>query len=126
MGIVHGRILLSNAAKPDLKGLNLEVICDSGAIVTCIPQSVAEQLQLEQVETRVATITDGTSHRVPYVAPVKIQFDNRTSVGGALVFGEQVLLGATAVQDMDLMLDMRNEELIVPPDRPNFAVNPVL
>ncbi|MEM6315842.1 MAG: clan AA aspartic protease [Planctomycetota bacterium] len=117
---------MSNAAKPELKPLNLEVICDSGAIVTCIPKSVADQLQLETIEQRVATIADGSTHRAPYVGPIKISFDNRTSVGGALVFGEQVLLGATAMQDMDVILDMRKEELTVPPDRPNFAVNPIL
>ena len=42
-----------------------------------------------------------------------------------MVIGNEVLLGAIPMQDMDVLIDPRNERLILPPDRPNFALSKV-
>ena len=67
---------------------------DNGAIMLCIPQSVAHQLELEELDKRPVTIADGTSHLVPYVGPIRVDFENRFCFVGALVNGDEILLGA--------------------------------
>ena len=42
-----------------------------------------------------------------------------------MVIGNEVLLGAIPMQDMDVLIDPRNERLILPPDRPNIALSKV-
>ena len=44
------------------------------------------------------------SRLVPYVGPVEIRFKNRVGLTGALVLGDQVLIGAIPMEDMDLIV----------------------
>jgi hypothetical protein len=41
---------------------------------------------------------------VPYVGPIEVRFKNRVGFAGALVMGDQVLLGAIPMEDMDLVV----------------------
>ena len=41
----------------------------------CIPQSVAHQLELEELDKRPVTISDGSSQQAPYVGPVRVDFE---------------------------------------------------
>ncbi len=125
MGTIYADLKVRNAAKSQLQELEVRSVCDSGAVITCVPQEVAEQLDLNILGEKTATTADGKPHRVPYAGPVQISFLNRTCVSGVLIFGNEVLLGATDMQDLDVTLDIRNEKLILPPDCPNFAVYPV-
>ncbi|HLL91190.1 MAG TPA: clan AA aspartic protease [Tepidisphaeraceae bacterium] len=121
MGHVRVDIRLSNPREPSLQPVTVNALVDTGATVTCLPQRVADQLKLTPLEARTATVADGRSVKADYAGPIKIEFENRMCFTGALVFGDDVLLGAVAVEDMDLIIDMRNQRLAVPPDRPNFA-----
>jgi len=58
---------------------------------------------------------------VPYVGPIEIRFKNRAGFGGALVMGDQVLLGAIAMEDMDLVVIPKTRELDVNPRSPNIG-----
>ncbi len=64
-------------------------------------------------------------HRVPYVGPVKVAFDNRQCYVGALVLGNEVLLGSVPMEDMDVLISPARQELIVNPANPNMAVSVV-
>lgn len=104
MGIVRTQLRLANDAKPELEELDAEALVDTGALHLCIPEHVAMQLQLRIVETGEVILADGKPHQVPYVSPVRIELLGRHSVCGALVLGNQVQLGAIAMQDMDLIM----------------------
>ena len=45
------------------------------------------------------TLADGSKTLVPYVGPVRVAFANRTGFVGALVLGEEVLMGAIPMED---------------------------
>ena len=49
----------------------------------CIPEHIAVQLQLPEIEKREVTTADERSHVVPYVGPIQIRFQNRTCFTGA-------------------------------------------
>jgi len=77
MGLTYSKIKVSNPRLPLLKPVELNSLVDTGALMLCIPQSVAFQLELEELDRRPVTVADGTSHQVPYVGPVRVDFENR-------------------------------------------------
>lgn len=119
MGPTYSKIRLSNPRLPSLKPVELVSLVDAGALMLCIPQTVAYQLELEELDMRPVTIADGSSHRVPYVGPVRVDFDNRFCFVGALVTGDEALLGALPMEDMDLVVHPGTQQLMPNPLHPN-------
>jgi hypothetical protein len=54
--------------------------------------------------TKDVTLADGSRRTVPYVGPVRTCFKNRVAFVGAITMGDQILLGAIPMEDMDLVL----------------------
>jgi clan AA aspartic protease len=125
MGTVYANIELSNLLRSDLTPVNIDALVDSGAINLCIPEIVQRELGLEIVRKRVVQMADGSLVECGVVEPISVRFENRRTTTTALVIGDEVLLGAIPMQDMDVLIDPRNERLIVPPERPNFALSKV-
>jgi clan AA aspartic protease len=120
MGYIHAEIELSNPRESGLNPLNVRAMVDTGALTLCIPEHVQLQLRLEEAEKREITTADGRKSVVSYVGPVKVRFRNRSAFVGALVLGDEVLLGAVPMGDMDLVLSPARRELIVNPESPNI------
>jgi len=125
MGSVYATIRLSNALRPDLRSVEVEALVDSGAINLCIPELVSRELGFEPDEKRLVELADGSTQQVDVVEPVRVFFEGRRTTTTALVLGNEVLLGAIPMQDLDVLIDPRNERLILPHDRPNFALSKV-
>ena len=119
------RITLSDPRMADLNPVEVEALADTGAVHTCIPEHVALQLRLEPSDQKEFTIADGTRRVVPYVGPIEVRFKNRLGYGGALVMGDQVLLGAIAMEDMDLVVCPKDRRIDVNPSSPNIACSTV-
>jgi clan AA aspartic protease len=119
MGLTYSKIKLSNPRNASLLPIELNSLVDTGALMLCIPQSVAHQLELEELDKRPVTIADGSSHQVPYVGPVRVDFENRFCFVGALVIGDEILLGAVPMEDMDLVVHPATQKLMPNPLHPN-------
>jgi clan AA aspartic protease len=123
VGLVFAKIQLSNPGQPHLQTLTVDSLVDSGAVHLCIPEHVKIQLQLETVDQKEVTLADGSHRLIPYVGPLKLQFENRIGFAGALVMGDQVLLGAIPLEDMDLVIVPSERRLVVNPNSPNIATS---
>lgn len=121
MGQIFAEIQLSNPAKSELIPVKTRALVDTGALFLCIPAHVAIQLNLTEFEKREVTIADGSKKLVPYVGPIKINYQNRMCLTGALVLGEMTLLGAIPIEDMDLIIHPAQLKLTVNPQNPNIA-----
>lgn len=121
MGLVNGNLILRNPRLPDLDPVNVVALADSGATHLCIPEHVQIQLRLERIDSKEVTLADGSKKLVPYVGPVELRFKNRVGFSGALVMGDQVLLGAIPMEDMDLVVIPKTRTLDINPNSPNFA-----
>jgi len=120
MGMINVSIELSNPRKTELSPLSVEALVDTGAMTICIPEHIAVQLELEEIEKREVTTADERSDIVPYVGPIQIRFQKRTCFTGALVIGESVLLGAVPMEDMDLVVEPSRQCVTVNPKSPNI------
>jgi len=121
MGLVNGKVLLKNPRLPELTPVDVVALADSGAVHLCIPEHVQIQLKLEPIDNKEVTLADGSKKLVPYVGPIELRFKNRVGFAGALVMGDQVLLGAIPMEDMDLIIIPKTRTLDVNPDSPNIA-----
>ena len=120
MGYVHATIELSNPREPELKPIRTAALADTGALMLCIPEDLAVQLKLKQESEREVTVADGRSMTVAYVGPVKVAFGDRICFVGALVMGDDVLLGAVPMEDMDLTVHPSRQRLEPDPRSPNI------
>ncbi len=120
MGLIYADIDLINPREPGLRPMKARAMFDSGAITLCIPEHVALQLNLAELEKRAVTTADGRSALVSYVGPLQIRFENRNCFTGALVMGDAVLMGAVPMEDMDLVLNPRLQQVTVNPASPNI------
>jgi clan AA aspartic protease len=123
MGITYADVRLANDARADLEEINASALVDTGALHLCIPEHVALQLQLSHRQPREVQTADGKSHLVPYVSPVRISLLGRECVTGALVFGNQVLLGSIPMEDIDLVIEPSRQKVTVNPASPNIPMS---
>lgn len=126
MGLIRGSVTLSNPTRPELEPLPVSALADSGAVHLCIPEHLAIQLQLAELERREVMLADGRRRSVPYVGPVEVRFRNRRCFTGAMVLGTEVLLGAIPMEDMDLVLKPQLQSLEVNPESPNIPKSLVM
>ena len=120
MGQVFAEIELSNPRRSDLSPIRVQALEDTGALMLCIPEHVALQLQLKTESTREVSVADGRKMNVPYVGPIRVSFGKRFCFVGALVLGDEVLLGAVPMEDMDLVISPSRREITVDPASPNI------
>ena len=93
MALIYADVNLSNMQRPELSALQTRALVDSGALHLCIAEHVALQLKLQELEKREVIVADGNKRLVPYVGPLVVKIANRTSLSGAMVLGDEVLLG---------------------------------
>lgn len=123
MGLVRTKLSLTNPKRSDLAPIEVDALVDTGAMHLCLPQRVSAQLDLEELEHRTVTLADGSTQRVPYAGPVKTTFRNRSCFTGAMVFGDEVLLGAIPMEDMDLVVRPLTNDVVANPASPNFPAS---
>ena len=121
MGLTNANIMLRNPRLPELEPVEVDALADTGAVHLCIPSHIQIQLKLEEIDKKEVTLADGSQKLVPYVGPIELRYKNRVGFAGALVMGDQSLLGVIPMEDMDLVVVPKTREVIVNPNSPNIA-----
>ena len=120
MGPTYAGIQLSNPAKPSLGPISVRARVETGTMMLSIPEHIATQLDLEEIERRDVTLADGKLRSVPHVGPVLVRFENRRCFAGALVLGDIALMGATLLHAMDVVISPSGKTIVVNPESPNI------
>ena len=121
MGLSYCMLTLSNPRFSDQKPVDVEALADTGATYLVIPDHIRIQLGLEETSKKEVTLADGSKRMVPYVGPIETKFKNRVAYVGAIVMGDEVLLGAIPMEDMDLVVVPQQRNVDVNPLNPNYA-----
>ena len=95
---------------------------DTGAVMSVIPIHVAARLGLEMRGQRVARHADGRSESVGVTEPIVFACQSRDTLEEAMVLGDEVLIGQTVLEKLDLIADRVGRRLVPHPDRPNQPV----
>jgi clan AA aspartic protease len=120
MGLVTSKLVLRNPRLPDLEPIEVDALADSGAVFLCIPQELCDRLELELAGEQRVALADGSTRTVAYVGPIEVRFKNRVGFTGAIVIGDQVLVGAIPMEELDLVVIPRTQTLDVNPLSPDM------
>ena len=121
MGLVYAQVTLKNPRNAKIKPMRVDVLVDTGALHLCIPERLQMKLKLKEIDRKEVTLADGSKKSFPYVGPIEVRFKNRIGFAGALVMGDQALLGAIPMEDIDLVIIPSKRILDVNPDSPDIA-----
>jgi clan AA aspartic protease len=134
MGLTYADITLVNSTdagmarrgaieKEDVRQMTVSAMVDSGAYMLTLDESAKTQLGLDVFETREIELADGSRQECEIVGPVDLHFKNRSTTCRAVVLpgATEILLGAIPMEDLDVLIDPKSQQLIVHPLRPYLA-----
>jgi clan AA aspartic protease len=113
------RGMLSQAEVHSYKG---DALVDTGAVRTVLPVHVVQQLGLAIRGQRVVEVADGRKQTVGVTEAVEIDIDGRNTIEDALVLGDEVIIGQTVLETLDLLVDCANRRLLPNPAHPDQPV----
>lgn len=133
MGEVRTKVTLTNAldralarrgqiSEKDVRSYVADALIDTGAVSSVVPKNVMEQLGLESDGQRVAEYADGRNEVVELTEPITFDIIGRKTTEGAMVLGNEVIIGQTILEVLDLLVDCHNHKLIPNPAHPDQPV----
>ena len=138
MGLIYAEIELSNGGdvylqrikqldEKDVRKVRVNSLVDSGAYMLVIDDNIRFQLELPFIEKQIATLAADSTAEVEIVGPVEIRFENRRTTVDAMVFpgNSEILLGVIPREDMDVLIDPKQQKLVVNPKHPYKATKHV-
>ena len=136
MGQVHVRVVLTNHREAVMAQFGqldanrvhhyeTEALIDTGATRSVIPAAVADRLGLFRIRRTDAQYTDSHVEEVDVTEAVMVEILGRETAILPMVLEEHVLLGVTVLEELDLMVDCKRNQLVPyqgTPDQPVFRV----
>jgi clan AA aspartic protease len=136
MGEIREKVRLTNMAdtlapertrrgkktRRKVRSIEIDAVIDTGAVMSVIPVQVVQRLGLTIRAQRVAKYADGRTESVGVTNPILFEVQGRDTAEEALVLGDEVLLGQTVLEKLDLLADCAGQKLMPHPDRPNQPV----
>jgi clan AA aspartic protease len=96
---------------------------DTGAVRSVLPPHVAQRLGLKTRRQQVVEYADGRKEAVGVVRGVIFEIMGREAEEEAYVLGDEVLIGQTVLEVMDLLVDCKRHCLVPNPAHPDQPVN---
>lgn len=115
MGNIRITIKISNPLKSELAANETVALVDTGSINLCLPKYLAIRMGLQELEKRTVVVADGRSVSCSYSGPVLIEFHGRKCYTGALILGDEVILGTIPLEDMDLTIHPASQSVVPSP-----------
>ena len=106
----------------EVRSVTVDAVVDTGAIRSCIPVDVMQQLGLRTVRRINAQMANGKVESVEMTEGVDMEILGRLVTEAFLVLGGEVLIGQTALEATDLHVDCSRQRVIPNPDHPNSAI----
>lgn len=136
MGEIRVKVLLTNAVdesqyrrkkrkKSAIRRYEADALVDTGAVRSVIPVQVMERLGVMTRGSRVAEFADGRQETVGVTEPIIFDVMGRDTLEEALVLGDEVLIGQTVLEKLDLHADCANRRLLPNPAHPDQPVSKV-
>ncbi len=136
MGEIRIKVRLTNAMDEalarrgrlpigDVRAYEADALVDTGAVRSVIPVHLLERLGLERRGERVAEYADGRKETVGVTEPIIFEMLGRDTLEEALVLGDEVLIGQTVLEKLDLLADCQGRRLVPNPAHPDQPVTKV-
>ena len=136
VGEARAQVKIINAADESLarrgqlppeqvRSYETNALVDTGAVCTILPNEVVRKLGLAAPDQRAVEYADGRNEAVPVTESIVLVMRGRRTSDEALVLGDEVLIGQTVLEKLDLHVDCANGRVVPNPAHPDQAVNKV-
>lgn len=133
MGEVRVKVKLTNSydesrrqrgeiSKDEVRRYEADGLVDTGAVSSVIPVNVMKILGLLSRGERVAEYADGRRDIVELTEPIIFDIIGRETEEGAMVLGDEVIIGQTILEVLDLLVDCNTRKVIPNPAHPDQPV----
>src|SRR2546426_497893 len=79
---------------------------------SCVPAPLVQQLGLRPHKLQMVEYADGRKDSLGVADGIRFEIMRRTSSDDALVVGDEVLIGQTLLEKMDLLVDCTRQRLV--------------
>ena len=108
--------------KPEyVRRVEVEARVDTGAVRCVIPRHILDELGVDLADQQVVTLADGRSHLVHLSDVIVFNLLDRETAEEAIVMGDEVLIGQTVLEKLDLWVHCRELKVVGNPDHPHEA-----
>jgi clan AA aspartic protease len=136
MGEVRVSVTLSNASdealarrgrlpQDQVRRYQADALVDTGAVGTVAPLFVTQQLGLMPYDRRVVEFADGRQEPVEVAEPAVVRINGRVTTEELLILGDEVLIGQTVLEKMDLLIDPARHRVIPNPAHPDQPITKI-
>jgi hypothetical protein len=136
MGEIRVKVLLTNSVdealnrrkklkKSAVRRYEADAMVNTGAVRSVIPAHVMQALGVMSRGHRVAEYADGRTESVAVTEPIVFEVMGRDTLEEALVLGDEVLIGQTVLEKLDLLADCARRKLVPNPAHPDQPVSKV-
>ena len=108
-------------AADKVRVVEADALVDTGAVRSCIPAPLLEQLGIRPYDRVAVDLADGRKNEVGLADGVRFEIMQRRSSDDALILGDEVIIGQTLLEKMDLLVDCARQRLV--PAHPEGLVN---
>jgi clan AA aspartic protease len=133
MGEVRATVKLTNAADlalvrrnlmraEDVRSVEADALIDTGAVSLVLPSLITERLALGRAFKQVAQYADGRQEEFDVTEAVRVEVMWRQTDENALVLGDEVIIGQTVLEKLDLLVDCGGRRLVPNPAHPDQPV----
>ena len=133
MGEVRATVVLTNIIDEeraeigeipfdDVRSYEADGLIDTGAVASALPVHVVDKLGLKARRRRVVEMADGSRQIVDVVAGLRFEILGRDTTDEAFVIGDEVLIGQTVLEKLDLLVDCARQRLVPNPEHPDQPV----
>jgi len=102
-----------------------DALVDTGPVRSVLPSHVVERPGLAVVGDQLAEYADGRKDIVGITEAVKFEISGRQTLDEALVLGDEVIIGQTVLEKLDLLVDCSNRRVVPNPAHPDQPVSKV-
>ena len=133
MGEVRAKVKLTNSADMamlrrnliqsiQLRSVEADALIDTGAVSFVLPSFVVERLGLARPFKQIEEYADGRRDEFDVTEPVLVELMDRHTNEEALVLGDEVIIGQTILEKLDLHVDCHEHRLLPDPSHPDQPV----
>ncbi len=106
-----------------VRTVEADALVDTGAVRSCVPVPLLHRLGILPYDSMLVEYANGQKEAVGIAEGVRFEIMHRRSSDDALALGDEVLIGQTLLEKMDLLVDCANRRVVPNPAHPDVAVN---
>ena len=109
----------------EIRSIITDAMVDTGAVRSVIPLIMMKELGIEIFKETTAEYANGYKENVGLIAGLMFEIEDRFTTDDAFVLGNEVLIGQTVLEKMDLLVDCTSQKLIPNPKHPDGPVSKI-